>query len=161
MAEEPKSNPGSSRWMRILLVASLALNLLIVGLVAGAVLGGRSDGDRGAESRAFQRQPLIGALEPAMRRDVLQQLRRDARQPGEHARALRGRFRAYLDALRSDSFDVSEVGRLLSEQRASMGGWQDAVDGILLEKLSEMTPEERFAYADRLEELGRRGRKRR
>ena len=165
MADEMNTDAAPAgkapRWMRVLLVVSLALNLLVVGLVAGSVLGKTRSGSRGAEAHEFQRHPLIGALAREDRREVMQQLRRDNGQPREHAKALRTRFRAYLEALRADAFDADAVGQLLKEQRASMGNWQDGVDGILLQTLSDMTPEERLAYADRLEELGRRGRKRR
>ncbi len=161
MADDTKTDRAPSRWMRLLLIASLALNLLIVGLVAGAFLAGGKPGSRGAEGREFQRQPLIGALDPSVRRDVVRELRETAGRPREHSRDLRGRFRAYLGALRAEEFDITRVEQLLAEQRASMGGWQDAVDAALLKKLAEMTEDERLAYADRLEELGKRWRKRR
>ena len=149
MVDDNTTDRTPSRWMRILLIGSLAL------------LGGGKSGERGAERREFQRQPLIGALDPSVRRDVVRELRQTARQPLEHSRDLRGRFRAYLEALRADEFDIARVEALLAEQRASMAGWQDAVDAALLKKLAVMTPEERLAYAARLEELGKRGRKRR
>lgn len=165
MADEMNTDarPGAKapRWMRGLLVVSLALNLLVVGLVAGSVLGKSRSGGRSVEAHEFQRHPLIGALARDDRREVMQQLRRDNGQHRENAKALRTRFRAYLEALRADAFDADAIEQLLKDQREAMGGWQDGVDGILLQTLSDMTPEERLAYADRLEELGRRGRKRR
>ncbi len=50
--ETRNSNGGMRLWLRVLLFASLALNLLIVGLVAGAFLRMGKDGGRPTHSPA-------------------------------------------------------------------------------------------------------------
>ena len=151
----------SPRWMRVMLVLSLALNLLFVGLVAGTMLGQRGPSGRDAAGGDFRGQPLIRALEASDRRAVLDRLRRDTNPPRDRIRGLRGRFQAYLEALRADTFDISDVEAVLLEQRTSVGGHQERIDAILLGELSEMSAEERRAYADRLEETIKRGGRRR
>lgn len=146
-------------WIRILLVLSLGVNLLIAGIVIGAVATrGGADGPRtniGA-ARDLGPLPFVMALEPADRRALGGALRSEARSLQENRAALRNRFEALLGALRAEEFDRDAVGRLLNEQRELGVRRQQIGERILLDRLESMSAEERRAYADRLDRSLRR-----
>ena len=150
--EAPQPPQKPRRWLWPVLFLSLALNLLIVGIVVGAVLQGgdrRKDGDLGP-ARSLMGEPFVRALEPedrrALGRDILSN--RDALR--ENRSDLRRRVEALLDALRQDTFDRAAVSDLLSEQRQLAVSRQEVGETFLLNRLEAMSAEERRAYADRL-----------
>jgi len=144
--------------MSVLLVASLALNLLIVGAFVGAAL--RHDRDDGRErsevSREMGRTPFIAALDPEDRREIGRRLMRDAGPLRENRAELRERFDRLLAALRADDFDRDTVEALLAEQREAGAQRLEIGEGAILDRLEEMSPDARRAYADRLDRSLRR-----
>lgn len=149
--------------MRITLAVSLALNLLIVGVIAGALAtrDGRNDGTRTLGAlRDLGPVPFVVALEPEDRRGLTRSMRGEAASLRQNREELRARFEALLTALRAEPFEPDVVAALLGEQR-QIGAQRQAIgERLLLEHLSAMTPEERQAYADRLDKSLRRGAKR-
>lgn len=160
--EAPKS-ARSPLWMRITLAASLAVNLLVVGVIVGSLVtrDGRGDGMRSPGAlRDLGPIPFVVALEPEDRRGLIRAMRGEAASLSQNREELRARFEAFLAALRADPFDASTVAGLLGEQR-QIGAQRQAIgEKLLLERLSEMSTEERQAYADRLDKSLRRGSKR-
>ncbi|MEL6799059.1 MAG: periplasmic heavy metal sensor [Pseudomonadota bacterium] len=167
MTELPPADPAqttrSPLWMRITLVVSLALNLLVIGIVVGALAtrGGREDGTRPLGAlRDLGPTPFIVALDPEHRRDLAQSMRGEAASLRENREELRTRFEALLAALRADPFDPDAVAALLGEQR-QVGARRQAIgEKLLLDHLASMSGAERAAYADRLDKSLRRGAKR-
>lgn len=160
---DPGTAPTRSPlWMRVTLVVSLALNLLVIGIVAGAVAtrDGRNDGQRtlGA-ARDLGPVPFIVALEPEDRRGLARSLRGEASSLRQNREELRTRFEALLSALRADPFDAVAVAGLLGEQRAVGARRQEIGERLLLDHLAAMSLDERRAYADRLDKSLRRGAK--
>lgn len=153
--ETPRKAP---RWMIVLLVLSLGVNLLAAGAVIGAGLTRAKIGDdlRSAAARDLGRTPFVMALEPADRRALARELRREAGGFGADRAALRDRFERLLTALRAESFDRAEVEGLIGEQRRVAVGRQEIGERVLLDRLEEMSPEARRAYADRLDRSLRR-----
>ena len=159
MAQPPAPPPAPSqkslRGLRIALGVSVALNLLVAGVVAGAIL--REGGPRDRMVRDLDLGPFTEALSQedraALRRDFV------ARMPelGEARRAMRAEFRDLLVLLRADPFDPEAMREVLAGQRARMQERIDLGQELLLQRLSAMTPEARQAFADRLEDRLRRG----
>ena len=152
----PSAPPQKSlRGLRIALGVSVALNLLVAGVVAGAIL--RDGGPRDRMVRDLDLGPFTEALSQedraALRRDFV------ARMPelGEARRAMREEFRDLLALLRADPFDPEAMRQVLGGQRARMQERVDLGQELLLQRLAAMTPEARQAFADRLEERLRRG----
>lgn len=147
---------GSPRWMRGLLVASLALNLLILGLVAGAVL---HKGPRGPHPRPGEIAlgPVAQALAPADRAAILRDLRgrEDLRIFGPRERA--AAFAGLGAALRADPFDAAAVEAALLAQTERLDRAEAAVRAVLLERFAAMDAAERAAFADRLAEEAAKG----
>lgn len=134
-----------------LLFVSLAANLLIAGIVVGwAFSDGRKDRPQGP-IRGVLGEPFVRALPDSARQAIRSDIERERGRIRESREALRERFQAFLAALRNDPFVASDVIRLLEEQRQVGVIRQQFGEELLLRRLNEMTPDERSAYADRLE----------
>jgi uncharacterized membrane protein len=148
-------------WLRIVLFASLATNLLIVGAVIGAVVmhGGPRVGDHLAGVRDLGPAPFVQAFEPEMRRALVADLRREAGPLRQNRNDLRQRFEALLAALRAETFDRPAVERLIAEQRTLAVTRQEIGQSVLLDALESMPRSARLDYADRLDRSLRRDRR--
>lgn len=145
------------RWVMPLLFASLALNLLIAGIVVGWMASHGSDrrGDFGTV-RGLVGEPFLRALPDDQRRAMMRDVIREAPRIRESRESLRARFEAFLAALRAEPYDPAAVAALLKEQRDVALRRQDIGERLLLERLAEMTPDQRDAYATALERSFRR-----
>jgi uncharacterized membrane protein len=155
---DPTDTPPKAqrRWLLPLLFLSLAANLLVIGVIAGAFLS--PDGPRRSSSedqravRGVLGEPFFQALPRAERRAMMRDVLANRDQLREGREALRTRVENFLAALRAETFDREEVERLLAEQRQAASRRQDFGEGLLLDRLETMTATERAAYADALEE---------
>ncbi len=157
MAEQSvPAKQGCPGWVRGLLVASLALNLLIVGAVIGAVVSGGGPGHGRDVARETRGTPFVRALSPDDRRKVVRGMVAERRSLREGRDDLRDGFEGLLQALRADSFDEDAIRGSLERQRQAMRKGNEVGEKVLVARLAEMTAEERRAYADRLEAQIRR-----
>ncbi len=160
-------NGKRRRWtgMRVMLAVSLALNLLVVGAVAGALwsgggpgrIGGIDPDGRRGPLREIGNAPFVRALEPADRRALLTALRDEGATLRQNRAALRRSFQALVAALRADPFDPDALQRLFDNQRDAAQIQQRTGERLILERLSAMTQDQRAAYADRLDAALKRG----
>jgi uncharacterized membrane protein len=156
MSETPQTpppggtaKPRAGRGIKIALAVSLALNLLVVGLVAGAVLNRPGPGDAPA-IRTLGLGPFALALPREARDDIrhriegdLEDVRRDRAEIGQSLLALRR-------ALLAEPFDREAAARALGRSREAAAALQAQGHGALLDTLEDMTLDERVAVADRL-----------
>jgi len=151
----PLETPKRRRWVMPLLFTSLAVNLLIIGLVAGAFLspdGPRKPGNENQRAiRGVLGEPFFQALPRDERRAMVRDIIGNRDQFREGRDALRQRVESFLAELRSESFDRTEVERLLGQQRDAALRRQNFGETLLLDRLEAMTAAERSAYADALE----------
>ncbi len=155
-ASKPTRSP---LWMRILLLASLAVNLLIVGVVVGTVTSSPGDPERGERlrgARDLAPPPFVLAIEREDRRALLRSLREATDSEGRDRAQVRADLQSILEALRSDSFEPDAVRSLLGAERSRSRTRQEAGEDLLVDYLTALSPEERRAYADRLERILRR-----
>lgn len=147
---DPAMNPAAGkprRLWKIVLVASLALNLAVAGLVVGTVLSGRL-GDGPPRNFDLGLGPVARALEPQERRSM----GRDMRQSRVLRDVdLRGRSEALIAALKADPFDPAQVSALLDAQAAQLARVQQTAQAALLRAIINMTPERRAAFAASLQ----------
>ena len=148
MADTPKS----PRWMRIALVASLALNLLILGGLAGAAFlrgpGEPAERALGPFARAFDDE----------HRDAFRSRLKDRSEPLRQNRyEARKAFKAILTTLRAETFDPSAFEEAVAHQVKQLTAFQYVGQESLVEQLATMTLDERREFADRLEKSFRRG----
>ncbi|MFT6675890.1 MAG: putative membrane protein [Sulfitobacter sp.] len=145
----------SSRNLRWALGLSLAVNLVIVGAIAGAVYrhsgGGGKDRYHGPDMRSYA-TPYVRAL-PRDAQRALHDALRDRAGPKPPSRSERkAQYAQMLTALRRDPFDQQSVQDILRAQSQAVIGMQDAAHGVWLQQISAMSDAERAAFADRLEQ---------
>jgi uncharacterized membrane protein len=155
----PEPRPKRRFWLRALLFVSLALNLAVIGVVGGAMLGKSKRDDAPARvSRELGLGPFLAAMEQADR----QVLYKMTRERSGDLKAGRSQWRAAFDesfeVLRADPFDTSRMRALIAQQEQAATAGRRLGQDVLLEHLSTMTLEERRDFADRLEQAMRRGR---
>lgn len=154
----PPSRANGGGWTKVLLVVSLALNLLVAGALIGAALGHGRDDRREREDvpREFMRSPFLGALETEDRRAVGRDLMRAEGTLRENRAELRARFERLLAAIRAEPFDRTAIEAILDEQRAAGARRLELAEEAVLDRLTAMSPAGRAAYADRLDRSLRR-----
>lgn len=153
MADDDLSRSSPSRLWRTVLVLSLALNLAVLGMVVGAGFSGRFS-DHAPRSFDFGLGPVARALDPSERRAVGSVMRRD---DALRSVDLRGNASEMIAALRADPFDPARLETLMADQMVQTAVIQRSAQQALLMEITDMSPERRANFADRLdEELTRR-----
>lgn len=162
-AREPAPQTKPSRWLKPVLVVSLALNLAVAGLVVGAIIRGGLPMRAGMHAdggRDFGRDGGLGLMSEGLSRSDRQALRRAliAAEPDlanwrERAGA---EFGAVIAALRAEPFDAQALQDVLDAQSGRMQARMETGRRILVERISAMTPAERADFAARLEDRVKR-----
>lgn len=148
-------------WVKIALAASLALNLLVAGMVAGALLGGPRDRDRKPALRDLGLGPFVTALPEDGRRLMGEAMTRNAGAFRENRAGMRAMFEAFLTELRADPFDADTLRQIVVAQQTKVTERQELGRRLLLERIEAMDAATRIAYADALDASLRRGSKHR
>lgn len=146
------SNPAPMRrWQKILLILSLAVNLLIVVAVASFVLS--HDRDRRHRPPRVDQMggPLTQSLSREDRREIGREIWRAYRDGRPAREDIRAEYEAVIAALRAEPYDPAVVERSLQRQLDFAVERQALGQRLLLERLAAMAPGERAAFADRLE----------
>lgn len=142
------------RGARILLYASLALNLVIAGLVAGALIMASPGGQDRRPPRSGETGlgPLLMALAPEDRRALGREMRRTLRDE----RGSRGEQRARMERLAAilgeDPLDEAELSALVREQLGEATFRLSLAGDVFLERVVAMGAAERAALGARLSE---------
>ncbi len=149
----PKPAPKPMRrWVKILLALSLALNFLVLGAVGSAVIShkfrgghwGGPGGKFGHYSRALSRED---------RQAIGKAMRQELGAPKDEWRRMRGHYQALAAALTAEDFDMGAVKTLLDSNRNTLRSRQDLAQRLLLERLQQMSPEQRRKFARRLTKM--------
>lgn len=151
--------PRSKRWVKIALAVSLALNLGVIGLISGAVLG--SGGPRGGGDGSPALRALgLGPFERALTREDRDELRGRIEATGvelrEERRAIGRSLRAVEEALRADPFDRASVEAAFERSRGLVVSLQETGHTALLDQIETMSTDERADLADGLARAMRR-----
>jgi uncharacterized membrane protein len=139
-------------WMRILLIASLGLNLLFVGLVVGAALR-----FGGPDSMRPPPRSLGSALYRALPEDVRQEMRQHSRTGHDTRR--KGGFKdvgVIVASLRAVPFDAEGLKTVLDRQLVQREAFHRSIQDKWFDQITSMSDEERASYADRLEKVSHR-----
>lgn len=159
MANTPQTDaPKKRRWVKYLLFVSLALNLLVVGVVAGAIYrGGPGHGAPPHVARGdLGLGPYGKALSPRDQRVLRMAFIKRSRANGGQRPNIRAEMQAVLAALRQEPFDPGALRDTMGQQQARLVARQNIGKDVLLDHLAEMATGQRHDYADRLEgALGR------
>lgn len=157
--QEPNAAPAKTpRWIKIALGVSLALNLAVVGMIAGAAVR-QGDGGGGPRSSGFGAYglPYMIALPRAERRAVVRAIKSDQQAGLPDRAARRALYQEVLAALRAEPFDAGALTQALGQQTETTIAVQKVAQGAWLEVVSGMTHAERTAYAADVEAVLKRG----
>lgn len=132
---------------RIVLVTSLAVNLLMIGVAGGAYLR-----DGGGPPRGFDVQlgALTSALSTKDRRAIGEQLRQGMEQRGQTHRDRRAAFESLVETVKMQPFDPEALALVIREQQNQQTVLQERALGVFVSHVTEMSAEERSAFAKRL-----------
>jgi uncharacterized membrane protein len=145
---------SANRPLIVALVISGALNLFLIGGIAGAAWM-RQEARRETPIAAAlaQRPPLWTAgrdLPPEHRRALRRTLREAALENRADAQAARAERRAVVDAMADGRFDRAEADRRMAAARTLESGVRAKVDGRLTAFAESLPPEERKVLAEGL-----------
>lgn len=157
MVQAPQTEPprkGLRGWVKAVFALSLTLNFLVLGVVAGGIIGhARHLPPPGGEREASDPFTL-GPLSGAFSREDRAAMRRAAEGQGTDFRAMRGAIRGDFDkmeaALRAEPFDEATVRAVLADMRTRTLKRMDLGEEVMLARLRTMSPEARAAFAERL-----------
>ncbi len=156
VALPPAARPATSRWLKVALVVSLAMNLAVLGAVGGAVVhDARQAGRPMARDLGFG--PFTDALSPEDRAALGKAFMRDGGKPRDMRRELRAEYGQLLTALRAEPFDEAKLRGVFDVLQARSRDRLDLGQRLLSERILAMPPEARLRFADRLEDLVSRG----
>lgn len=133
--------------LRILLFGSLALNLLVIGVVSGTVFSNARLGPPRADGFVG---PILQALNPADRRAIGLAMRREHRRAQPQQKSIIEDFQPIITALRAQTFDQDRLARALSQQQEMIKERMSFGQRLLVARLVNMSAQERNDFADRL-----------
>ncbi|XDB00163.1 periplasmic heavy metal sensor [Sulfitobacter sp. LCG007] len=158
MPDDIEMSPGGrtrERWLKPLLVFSLAVNLLIIGAIAGTAWrhGGPGPGHAHPDEPGGRGFAFVRALPDEERARLRESFRaaRDQRDAGREERA--AIEREVLDAIRADPIDPERLEALLARQTALGAEVQTMVQDEWLAQVLAMDAPGRAAYADRVSRM--------
>ena len=143
----PQTRLGRWRW---LLLASLALNLMVAGVVIGHALG---DGPGRKVPRVDRiGGPMTFALSHDDRRQIGEALRREYKDGRPSRAQIKAEYSDVITALRSDPYDRARLEAVFARQLSGATDRMAVGQRLLLERIATMTTAERQAFAERLED---------
>ncbi len=130
---------GRQRLLTILLVCSLAVNLLLVGGIAGRMLFG------GPPPRPMPEQIgwIARQLDDDRRQEVRQELMTHFRNTRPLRREVGSAQREFEAAVSAVEFDPQRAAQALERLRNSQQAWQASSHEQMVQLLARLTPEER------------------
>lgn len=150
-----QKTPGKG--LRIALAVSVALNLAVAGMAAGAFFHGGGPGGHGGDVRELGFGPFTDALSRADRDSLRASFL--AKMPDIRAarQAMRTDQQNLLAALRAEPFDQTQLESALAAQSARTAAQLAMGQGLMKDLLIGMTSAQRRDFAARLEERLSRG----
>lgn len=154
MTDTPSAAVPSHRWLKLALAVSLALNLAVAGVVAGAALRDRGDGP---PRHTAVRDLSFGPYSAALTRDQRRALLRAFSENGPGLRDLRAQMRddlvAVAETLRRTPFDGAAFRAAIEAQSDRSTARADAGRDALIALVLEMSAAERAVFAKGLDEV--------
>ncbi len=136
---------------RFVLVASLALNVLLAGVMIGSVVSGRAGPPR---SFVPQFGPLGQVLTKEQRAEVGRDLRRAIRNAGLGRPERNDLVRSVVGILEAETFDAAAFTAVMNDQYANLDGLRTIALATISDYFNEMSVEERRMVARNLAERG-------
>ncbi|NIZ14705.1 periplasmic heavy metal sensor [Phaeobacter sp. HF9A] len=156
---ETIQNKSASRmpaWLKAVFALSLAGNLAVLGLLAGAALRGGEDGRRPRHAPPPPPPAAAEAIGGVMFRKFDPEERRALRAlaDGPYDNIVERRvaeLHALLDLIRQEPLDLTALRNRIAEQSTAIQTFRSAMQEAWITKLEQMSPAERAAFADQVE----------
>jgi uncharacterized membrane protein len=158
----PSTSPTPARnWTRIVMVGSLAINLMFLGILGGDFLRG-GPGNRAAMVRELNFGPLTEAMSKKDRNTLRRAFAENAPDLADQRQGMRKDLSEMLGLLRAEVFDRAAMDAVFVRQLDRSMARLHVGQKVVLDLVSAMTTKERADFADRLEqtmkhEKGREG----
>lgn len=164
MTDQTVSPPPAPRraWLRRALVGSLCVNLLLLGVMGGAIL--RHGGPPAPPPAGIDPMSLMRVMRnlPDDQRDEAREILRAHRPKYEASRPARiASRRAIAEALEAEPFDGAALGAALDVARRSEAEGREVIDDAFVEFAARLPASARRALAEEIREArGRHGKRR-
>lgn len=135
---------GAPGWVKLALVASVCINLALIGLLSGAVIGSTDDDQR-------RKTPFLLRLLPESRHDEARALMAEQAASRSDLDGMRAEYeQTVLKAMTADPFEPAALSAALGSMNELTLKRRSATQAQLVEIAGRMTPEERQAMAERM-----------
>ena len=135
--------------MRVALIVSVSLNLLVAGVVIGGLIG-----HQGRPPGPMVSDVSLGPFTDALSKEDREALRRAAQAEGRNLRDMRRRasaeMRDVIAVLEAEPFDKAKAAEIIGTVRSRAMERFAIGERLMVERLAQMTPEARQAFAARL-----------
>lgn len=157
---DPKVTAKTPRTIKLVLVASLALNLLVLGAVSGAVLSGKGSKDQRVQM-SHGLTPYVRALDKEQRRALGGEFRSKGGKFRVSRDDVRTAYAPVLTLLRAENFDAVAFQAAMDAQSNAFRDQNRSRDTAgragLVKVVGSMSTQERAAFAQALSEALERG----
>ena len=143
----------SAKWLVTGLAISLALNLVLVGFLAGRWL--QAAGPPPGHDPALLLWPALKGVPAAEREALRPVLRKSLRESRVQMRTIRRAQRSVQESLRSEPFVATELAGALDELRQALNDSQSARHATLVKVATRLSPDERRRLAAGMAAHGR------
>jgi len=147
--QPPLPPAPSRRGLKIALAVSVALNLAVAGMVAGAWIKG------GGPGRGMPHDLSFGPFDEAFSADDRMAMRRALMDHASDFRAstkaAKAEFETLLAALRASPFDPAALQSALAAVEARTAGRLELGRELIENRIAQMSDTDRLAFAERLE----------
>jgi uncharacterized membrane protein len=145
----PEPPTPSRRGLKIALAVSVALNLGVAGMIAGALINGGGPGRGMPHDLSFG--PFSEAFSPDDRRALRQGLMDRASDFRSNSREAKAEFETLLATLRASPFDPAAMQSALAAIEVRTAGRLELGRTLIENRIVEMSDADRLAFAERLE----------
>ncbi len=142
---------GKRRWGRVVLIVSLALNLIVVGLVAGAFFGGHKQGLQ----PALGVRNYVAAMTKTQRHEFLRNSDHGMMDHLKVVKILNHGQSGILNAIEAETFDAQVLLQAMKDQRAQLSTVTHGFHKELAKALAGMSQAERKSYVERYKNRGK------
>ena len=148
---QPDAASRNGKGLRIALAVSVTVNLIVAGLVAGAVLRGPPEG-RDMRDREVTFGPFAEAMRPEDRRALREEILKRAPDLREMRGQMRDDLQKVAATLRAQPFDAAALTEVLRLQETRLNNQLAVGTAALRDFLVALPEADRLAFADRLEQ---------
>lgn len=149
-ASAPTPAPPKERRLRWLLIASLALNLLIIGAIGGSIVAWKRHhpGIGGSRGEDYGLLGFANTLQRDRRKEIAKEIRAEREKMRPLWLEMHEARRAAVDVMASDAYDPAKLKAALDRITEAETKLKTAGLAIFLKTAEALTPDERMALAE-------------